>query len=73
METIVYVKLLDEGVNVYKPVPAKKINKNTYKLEGMNIYDPLDEKWKFPPESYAEAIEQCLDNENVLVAINLAS
>lgn len=72
MEKTIYVKLLDEGVNVYRPVPGKKISENIYKLEGMNIYDPLDEKWEFPPESYVEVIEQYLNNENVLVAVNLA-
>ncbi len=72
MEKIIYVKLLDEGVNVYRPVPAKKINKNIYKLEGMDIYNPIDEKWEFPPESYVEVAERHLDNENILMAINLA-
>lgn len=73
MEKTIYVKLFDEGTNVYRPVPGKRISENIYKLEGINIYDPLDEKWEFPPESYVEVAEQYLNNENVLVAVNLAS
>jgi hypothetical protein len=43
----VFVKILDEGTEVWRPVTARKIEKNVYELN-----DPLaasmDESWEFP-------------------------
>jgi len=44
----IYVKLLDEGVNVYKPVDAFLIEKNIYIIDS-TLEVPEDEKWEFIP------------------------
>ena len=69
---MIYVKLLDEGTDVYRPVMARKIAENIYKLEGLNIYDPDDENWEFAPESYVEVTEKSVNNEKVLIAVKRA-
>jgi hypothetical protein len=69
MERTIYIKLLEEGTNVYRPVPAVEFKKNVYKLKGENIYDPEDEVWEFKPGIYVVVEEQELNGELVLVAV----
>ena len=71
-ETItVYVKLLDEGVRVWRPVTAKVTN------EGMLLMDHerrlgAGETWEFPPGSLVEVKEhRFVGGEAGLVAISL--
>lgn len=73
MKTIIYVKLLEEGVNVYRPVPAKKLSENIYKLQGKELYHPSDENWEFPYDSCVEVSEQYLNDGKSLVAIKLVA
>jgi len=48
IETI-YVKLLDEGVDVYRPVKAEKIGDNLYKIidDSEKAYNDFLEKWEY--------------------------
>jgi hypothetical protein len=68
MEKTIYIKLLEEGTKVYKPVPAIKIENNIYKVQGFQLYDPEDEVWEFLPGSYVIVEEQSLNGDSVLVA-----
>jgi len=45
---IVYVKLLDEGVQVWRPVTAEVMSGGLYRLTGDR---PGEEVWAFPPGS----------------------
>lgn len=47
----IYVALLDEGIDVFRPVQAVVIGENKYRLLGLDQYDPDDEIWEFPPGS----------------------
>ncbi len=47
----VYVALLDEGVNVWRPALALPVDETTYVLLRPDDYDPDDETWEFPPGS----------------------
>jgi hypothetical protein len=49
-ETI-YVKLLDEGVDVWRPVKARKIKDNIFEILEIPEYVDFDEKWEFPPNT----------------------
>jgi hypothetical protein len=69
MERNIYIQLLEEHTKVYRPVPAVAIKDNVYKVGGVEIYDPEDEIWEFPPGTCVLVEEQILDGENVLVAI----
>ncbi len=51
MSEQIYVSLFDEGVPVWRPVPAWKIGGSTYILLRPEGYDVEDEKWEFPPGS----------------------
>ncbi|SDP98109.1 hypothetical protein SAMN05428975_4617 [Mucilaginibacter sp. OK268] len=69
MEYIIYIKLLEEGTNVYRPVSATKIGENVFQLKGFDIYDPEDEIWEFLPGSTILVEERTLSNKKVLVAM----
>ncbi|MBX9770728.1 MAG: hypothetical protein K2X29_05125 [Candidatus Obscuribacterales bacterium] len=49
MKTTVYVQLLNEGTDVWRPVPARRIDEHIYILAGADIYNPDNEEWEFPP------------------------
>ena len=69
MEEIIYVQLLEEGTDVFRPVPAIRIEKNIFKLMGVDMYNPEDETWEFSPGTYVQVEERRLNDENVFVAI----
>lgn len=69
MKMIIYIKLLGEGTEVYRPVSAIKVNENTYEVCKLKNYDTEDEVWEFPPGTYVIVEERILDGEKVFVAI----
>ena len=69
MKKTIYVKLLDEGTIVYRPVPAIEVNKGVFELFGFDIYNPDDEIWEFMPGTLVITEEKNLSGETVLVAI----
>ena len=73
MERNIYIKLFEEGIEVYRPVPALQIEENIYEVRGFEIYDEDDEVWEFPPGTHVLVEKHNLDNENVLVAIKQQS
>jgi hypothetical protein len=44
----IYVALLDEGVDVWRPVKAERLRDNTYRILGQP-YDRSVEAWQFEP------------------------
>jgi len=44
----IYVALLGEGVEVWKPVRAKRVSNNTYRIL-RQPYDRTTETWQFEP------------------------
>ena len=69
MKKKIYIKLLDEGTIVYKPIPSIEIESNIYKVQGHELYDMEDEIWEFPPDTYVLVEERYFSGEKVLVAI----
>ena len=43
----IFVRLLDEGVDVWRPVPARRLSEATYRLSEAPV--PEDEVWSFQP------------------------
>lgn len=43
----VYVSLLDEGVDVWRPVEAERLSENVFRLHGPI---PESETWRFQPD-----------------------
>ena len=42
----IYVRLLDEGVDCWRPVTAERVRDDIYRIVGA-APDPEDEKWEF--------------------------
>ena len=76
----VYVRLLGEGTEVFRPVPALIFPDSQSVLQGQEIFDPEDENWEFlpgsivrVPGSIVQVEERVLSGERVLVAVRKAS
>jgi hypothetical protein len=65
----VYVKLLNEGVPVFRPVPARVLGKDTFVLESTPDYESAEETWEFLPGTKVRCEYRQLDRETVLVAV----
>lgn len=46
---VVYVRLLDEGTDVWRPTTAREVGSATYELLPTSDYVPSDETWEFQP------------------------
>ena len=67
----VYVFLMDEAVDVWRPVPSERASGDTYilgEIEGVAV--PDDEGWEFPPGTRVKvAMRVFSDGQPHLVAI----
>lgn len=52
-ETI-YIRLLDEGVDTWRPTHGERIRGNVFKVLPTDDYDPEDEEWEFVPGSIVQ-------------------
>lgn len=71
-ETI-YVALLDEGVDVWRPVPAHQADDQTYVILRPDGYDPTEENWEFPPGSIVKVRSRRVSDGTILAASELVS
>jgi hypothetical protein len=67
----IYVALLGEGVNVWRPVPSRRIADRTYVIEQPPGYDPDDETWEFPPGSIVICEPRRTSEGEILAAVRL--
>ena len=67
----VYVRLLDEGTKVYKPVPAV-LKDGIYHLTAPEGYESDGERWEFPPGSKVFCREMLVGGKMCFVASQLA-
>jgi hypothetical protein len=66
----VFVRLLDEGADVWRPVPAVPLADGTYRLTGARSGD---ERWEFEPGAVVPCEpRQFGDRSEGLAAISLA-
>ena len=68
-ETIIYVELLGEAVDVWRPVAATPEGAGIYRLLETQ---PEDEEWAFPPGSRVRCEPRPLSGGSELVAVALA-
>jgi hypothetical protein len=68
----VYVRLLDEGTDVWRPVAATALADGKYILSDA-LPMPADEHWEFPPGSHVAAEEKTFEGKTQveLVAVRL--
>ena len=71
-DAIVYVRLLDEGTDVWRPVQAAVLPDGTFRL-GEPEADNAAEVWEFPPRARVKcAARRFADGEEGLVAVAYA-
>jgi hypothetical protein len=65
----VYVRLLNEGTQVYRPVPSRRMADDVFLLRGDDIYNREDEEWEFEPGSAVKVIEKEFARGRGLLAV----
>ncbi len=66
----IYVQLLEEGTETYRPTSAVPLEGDTYRILPTPTYDPEDEIWQYPPDSIVRCELTRFDNgEYALLAI----
>ncbi len=68
----VYVRLLNEGTDVFRPVSAVSLSANVFRLLKPEDYDAEDEEWEFLPDSTVRCDEKSVSEQRILVAVELA-
>src|SRR6266436_9621396 len=69
-EAVVYVRLLDEGTEVWRPVRATALPDGTFRLLEPDGYDPNAETWEFPPSTKVRCVtRKFTDGDEGLVAV----
>jgi hypothetical protein len=69
----IYVALLEEGADIWRPVPALKIDRNTYVVLQPDDYSPDDEKWEFAPGSVVIVEQRTISDGTILAAVRRTS
>ena len=66
----IYMPLLNEGTDVWRPVPATQVSAGTYRVEGDM---PDDEEWMFAPGSVVRCELRAFNDGEGLTAVGAAS
>ncbi len=65
----IYVALLNEGVPVCRPVRARRVSGNIYRIVDQ-AYDTEDETWEFTPGTEVVCEQRILSGGECLVAVS---
>ena len=68
----IYVRLLEEGVDVWRPAPAYQVGASTFILLRPSNFDGQMEQWEFPPGTAVETQMRQLSGGAHLVAVRAA-
>ena len=68
MATTLYVYLLEEGTDVWRPVSAEPVGEDHYRILSVNE-SRRDENWEFPTGSVVRAEYKNLTDGKTLVAV----
>jgi len=66
--TVVFVRLLGEGTDVWRPVTARELGGDRFLLLEPDDYDPEDEEWEFLPNRIVICQHESRDGRQVLIA-----
>lgn len=69
--TTIFVYLLNEGTDVWRPVEAQHLGEDRYRILSKNV-DPEDEAWQFPSGAVVRCRQQKLSKGDRLVAFEVA-
>jgi len=64
----IYVRLLDEGVDVWRPVDATRVGTNLFSVVAGQPYDREAERWEFEPGAIVRCFVRDLEGGAALVA-----
>ncbi len=71
MTTTIYIRLLDEGTEIFRPTEAEVLEGDNFKLLPKSDCDTEDEHWEFMPGTVVRGATQKLEGEDVLLAVSL--
>jgi len=69
--TTIYIRLLEEGTEVFRPTSAEPLEGGLLKVLSTPDYDPEDERWEFVPGTVVKGEKRELDGEEVLIAVDV--
>jgi hypothetical protein len=64
-----YVRLLDEGTNCWRPTQAELVKEGIYRLLPTTNYNPDDESWEFLPGTLVRCQTLMLSEGSKIVAV----
>ncbi len=67
--TTIYIRLIDEGTDAFRPAEAELLESGFYRLQPTPNYDPEDEHWEFTPGTIVRGEQRKMEGEEVLVAV----
>jgi hypothetical protein len=67
----IYVALLDEGLDVWRPVTARRLSPARYLILEQD-YDPTIERWEFEPGTVVRCRAEDRDGRQILIATEAA-
>jgi hypothetical protein len=67
----IYVALLDEGLDVWRPVEAQKLSPDRYLIVEQD-YDPGIERWEFEPGTVVRCRKEKRNGRQILLATEAA-
>jgi hypothetical protein len=70
--SIVYVRLLGEGTEVYRPVSAEQISSEIFVLSSQEAPEASDEVWEYKPGTKVRVATRILSQGPVPVVIGVA-
>lgn len=65
----IYIQLLDEGTDVWRPTQALDVGNGSFRVLPTPDYDPEDEIWEFLPGSLVRLGKKRISVGEVLIAI----
>jgi hypothetical protein len=68
----IHIRLLDEGVDVWRPTQGLRVGPMTFKVLPTAKYNAEDEKWEFVPGTVVVCERRTLSEGPVMVAVRRA-
>lgn len=69
---VIYVRLLNEGVDAWAPAPARSIVPGVYEIIKPDDYNPDAEEWEFVPGTVVECEERVVGERRIIAAVRRA-
>jgi hypothetical protein len=71
MNDQIYIALLDEGTDVWRPAPARRLDDGSYLVLKPDDYDPVGEHWQFAPGAIVICEQRNTSDGPILAAVRL--